>query len=433
MSSRGRPSGPVRVTTLLTAGRGAGARRAASGTRRGSRSPFSAGGVSARSCSCCSIRTCRSATRCSTRTAFRTCSAGRSTSRRSRRGTISSRTRRACTCSRFRLPAWCAAARQTWRCCGRSSAPPTRWRGSCSTPWRCACGRPPGRRARGRALPPHSARLRGHGGRQPHECVRAVALGRRAGAHGLGGRSPGAPRRRRGSHGRPRGGVPVAHQHVCDPVGGGVRHRVALLVARRAGAAVAGGRGRCSPRSRRSSSRWSSTTRTSSTPIAPSWPASAARPPRPPRCRRPGHRRPAGLGAALPARATSASRRSPSPPGVRRSSGRGARAIGTTLATTGWLLTCGLFLVLGILTPVDMRYYLAAVPALAIFAAAGEQHRLDIGRPGAHRRAGAARRHGFRRSACLVDTLGDRQGSRAQGSGHESLEYDPEACVSLEP
>lgn len=43
----------------------------------------------------------------------------------------------------------------------------------------------------------------------------------------------------------------------------------------------------------------------------------------------------------------------------------------TTLAATGWLATCGLFLVLGILTPVDMRYYLAAIPALGLFAAAG--------------------------------------------------------------
>jgi hypothetical protein len=49
---------------------------------------------------------------------------------------------------------------------------------------------------------------------------------------------------------------------------------------------------------------------------------------------------------------------------------RGARDR-TTLATTGWLLTCGVFLVLGILTPVDMRYYLASVPALAILAATG--------------------------------------------------------------
>ena len=49
---------------------------------------------------------------------------------------------------------------------------------------------------------------------------------------------------------------------------------------------------------------------------------------------------------------------------------RGARDR-TSLAMAGWLLTCGLFLVLGILTPVDMRYYLAAIPAIALFAAAG--------------------------------------------------------------
>jgi hypothetical protein len=49
---------------------------------------------------------------------------------------------------------------------------------------------------------------------------------------------------------------------------------------------------------------------------------------------------------------------------------RGARDR-TSLAAAGWILTCGLFLVLGILTPVDMRYYLAAIPALALVAAAG--------------------------------------------------------------
>ena len=47
---------------------------------------------------------------------------------------------------------------------------------------------------------------------------------------------------------------------------------------------------------------------------------------------------------------------------------RGARDR-ASLAATGWILTCGLFLVLGILTPVDMRYYLAAIPALALLAA----------------------------------------------------------------
>lgn len=49
----------------------------------------------------------------------------------------------------------------------------------------------------------------------------------------------------------------------------------------------------------------------------------------------------------------------------RRSSDRLALSIG------GWLSACGVFLIIGVLTPVDMRYYLAAVPALAIAAAAG--------------------------------------------------------------
>src|SRR4051812_5288033 len=39
-----------------------------------------------------------------------------------------------------------------------------------------------------------------------------------------------------------------------------------------------------------------------------------------------------------------------------------------TLALAGWSLACAIFLVIGILTPVDMRYYLASVPALAIAA-----------------------------------------------------------------
>ena len=44
---------------------------------------------------------------------------------------------------------------------------------------------------------------------------------------------------------------------------------------------------------------------------------------------------------------------------------RGARDR-TTLACAGWTLACLLFLVIGILTPVDMRYYLAAIPVVAI-------------------------------------------------------------------
>jgi hypothetical protein len=41
------------------------------------------------------------------------------------------------------------------------------------------------------------------------------------------------------------------------------------------------------------------------------------------------------------------------------------------LAVAGWLSSCLLFLVVGIVTPVDMRHYLAAVPALAIAAGYG--------------------------------------------------------------
>ena len=42
-----------------------------------------------------------------------------------------------------------------------------------------------------------------------------------------------------------------------------------------------------------------------------------------------------------------------------------------TLTLAGWIASCAAFLVLGILTPVDMRYYLAALPALAIAAGCG--------------------------------------------------------------
>ena len=49
---------------------------------------------------------------------------------------------------------------------------------------------------------------------------------------------------------------------------------------------------------------------------------------------------------------------------------RGARDR-VTLSAGGWLLACLLFLILGVLTPVDMRYYLAAIPAIALIAAVG--------------------------------------------------------------
>lgn len=49
---------------------------------------------------------------------------------------------------------------------------------------------------------------------------------------------------------------------------------------------------------------------------------------------------------------------------------RGARDR-VTLSVAGWMAACAFYLVLGILTPVDMRHYLAAIPAFAIIAAAG--------------------------------------------------------------
>jgi hypothetical protein len=48
---------------------------------------------------------------------------------------------------------------------------------------------------------------------------------------------------------------------------------------------------------------------------------------------------------------------------------RGARDR-STLTCAGWLAGCLLFWVLGIVTPVDMRHYLAAIPALAVIGAA---------------------------------------------------------------
>ncbi|MGH9310507.1 MAG: hypothetical protein ACRD1U_14105 [Vicinamibacterales bacterium] len=42
-----------------------------------------------------------------------------------------------------------------------------------------------------------------------------------------------------------------------------------------------------------------------------------------------------------------------------------------TLTVAGWAIACALFLLVGVLTPVDMRYYVAALPAVAIAGAAG--------------------------------------------------------------
>jgi hypothetical protein len=36
------------------------------------------------------------------------------------------------------------------------------------------------------------------------------------------------------------------------------------------------------------------------------------------------------------------------------------------LSITGWTLACMIFLVIGVVTPVDMRYYLAVLPVVAL-------------------------------------------------------------------
>jgi hypothetical protein len=48
-----------------------------------------------------------------------------------------------------------------------------------------------------------------------------------------------------------------------------------------------------------------------------------------------------------------------------------------TLTVAGWLLACALFLLIGVFTPVDMRYYLAAIPAVAIVASVGASRGWD--------------------------------------------------------
>ena len=58
-----------------------------------------------------------------------------------------------------------------------------------------------------------------------------------------------------------------------------------------------------------------------------------------------------------------------------------------TLAVAGWGVACGLFLVVGVLTPLDMRYYLAVIPALALLGGAGAA---EWWRAGAARRATVA-------------------------------------------
>lgn len=50
-----------------------------------------------------------------------------------------------------------------------------------------------------------------------------------------------------------------------------------------------------------------------------------------------------------------------------------------TLTVAGWMLSCAIFLVVGVLTPLDMRYYLAAIPALAILSGIGASYSWQAG------------------------------------------------------
>ena len=59
---------------------------------------------------------------------------------------------------------------------------------------------------------------------------------------------------------------------------------------------------------------------------------------------------------------------------------RGARDR-STLTCAGWLAGCLLFWILGIVTPVDMRHYLAAIPALAVIGAAAAAIAWTAGTP----------------------------------------------------
>jgi len=52
-----------------------------------------------------------------------------------------------------------------------------------------------------------------------------------------------------------------------------------------------------------------------------------------------------------------------------------------TLAVLGWTAACALFFIIGIVTPVDMRYYLAVIPALAVAGGAGASWLWTAGTP----------------------------------------------------
>ena len=50
-----------------------------------------------------------------------------------------------------------------------------------------------------------------------------------------------------------------------------------------------------------------------------------------------------------------------------------------TLSILGWTLACGVFLIIGIATPVQMRYYLASIPVFAVVAGFGASAGWSVG------------------------------------------------------
>ena len=59
-----------------------------------------------------------------------------------------------------------------------------------------------------------------------------------------------------------------------------------------------------------------------------------------------------------------------------------------TLSILGWTLACAVFLVIGIATPVHMRYYLASIPVFAVVAGFGASAGWSVG--GSRRAVAAA-------------------------------------------
>ena len=60
------------------------------------------------------------------------------------------------------------------------------------------------------------------------------------------------------------------------------------------------------------------------------------------------------------------------------------------LTIAGWIAACGVFLAFGIVTPVDMRHYLAVIPAVAAAGGLALEHGWNGRRPARAAAAGLA-------------------------------------------